>query len=174
MDRHVPDSYLNGLTHEDSISHAREMIVYTLSLKSSLVRPILTPRFAISCTSNLLKGLGDLATEFPDHAPRLPVQTHISENRSEVKFTSALFPEHETYTDIYDNHGLLGPATILAHGCYLTPKELELIKESGAGVSHCPTSNFHLNSGIAKVGEWIDAGVKVYAEKSVLFCNIGV
>ncbi|KIJ41896.1 hypothetical protein M422DRAFT_68111 [Sphaerobolus stellatus SS14] len=161
MDRHVPDTYLKGITHDDSLNDARESIEYTLSLKSPLIRPILTPRFAISCSGPLLQGLGDITSEYPEHALRIPVQTHLAENRNEIDFTASLFPDHESYTHIYESHGLLGPATILAHGCYLTEKELKLIKESGAGVSHCPTSNFHLNSGIAKVGEWLDAGVKV-------------
>lgn len=161
MDRHGPESYLKGLTHERSLKHARELISYIHSLNSPLVRPILTPRFAITCTDNLLKGLGDLATAYPDYAAKLPIQTHISENKSEIIFTASLFPLHNSYAHIYEDYGLLGSSTILAHGCHLTSEELKLIKAAGAGVSHCPTSNFHLNSGVAGVGEWLDAGIKV-------------
>lgn len=75
--------------------------------------------------------------------------------------TASLFPAHTSYTAIYEDCGLLGPSTILAHGCHLSGEEIVLIKKSGAGISHCPTSNFNISSGVARVGEWIDGGVKV-------------
>ncbi|KAF8490028.1 hypothetical protein JB92DRAFT_2755070, partial [Gautieria morchelliformis] len=68
-----------------------------------------------------------------------------------------------SYAAVYDDFGLLGPTTILAHGCHLSDTELVLVKKAGAGISHCPTSNFNLRSGVARVGEWIDEGVKVAA-----------
>jgi guanine deaminase len=173
MDREAPESCLDR-TPAESLHNSRYVISYINSLKSGLLRPILTPRFAISCTAELLSGLGDLAAETPSavsynsschpptpHSSRLPIQTHISENPSEVTLTKKLFPSHSSYAAVYDDFGLLGPTTILAHGCHLTPKEITLIKKSGAGISHCPTSNFYLSSGVARVGEWIDEGVKV-------------
>jgi guanine deaminase len=156
MDRNTPEEYLQGLKTSESVDNARHMISYIASLKSSLVRPILTPRFAIACSDELLYCLGDLA-----ETTRLPIQTHISENRAEVEQALCLFPSSESYAHIYHDHGLLGPTTILAHGVHLTEKELTLIKRTGAGISHCPASNFHLSSGVAKVGEWLDKGIKV-------------
>jgi guanine deaminase len=49
----------------------------------------------------------------------------------------------------------------MAHGIYLTDKELELFRERKAGVSHCPISNFALHSGILDVKRCLEAGVKV-------------
>ncbi|KAF8511481.1 guanine deaminase [Hysterangium stoloniferum] len=161
MDRNAPESYLKGLDASKSIEHSRQIISYIASLKSPLVRPILTPRFAITCTSELLGGLGNLVGEFSTTTTPLLVQTHVSENKAEVEFTRSLYPSSASYTHIYDDHGILGPATILAHGCQLTEEETALIKKTGAGLSHCPTSNFNLRSGIARVGEWLDKGIKV-------------
>ncbi|KAF8462651.1 hypothetical protein JB92DRAFT_3303552 [Gautieria morchelliformis] len=93
------------------------------------------------------------------HPARLPIQTHISENTAGILLTASLFPAHASYAAVYDNFGLLGPTTILAHGCHLSDTELALVKKAGAGISHC----FNLRSGIARVGEWIDEGVKVAA-----------
>lgn len=122
-----------------------------------LVQPILTPRFAISCTGPLLKGLGDIAAADKD----LLIQTHISENQAEIVYTNELFPAAGSYAGVYDSFGLLREGTILAHAVHLTPPEVELIKERGAGISHCPTSNFNLRSGIAPVGMFLDQGIKV-------------
>lgn len=122
-----------------------------------IVHPILTPRFAISCSSPLLAGLGEIAAADPD----LAIQTHISENAAEIAFTRQLFPDCSSYAGVYDNFGLLRNKTILAHGCHLSDDELELIRSRGAGISHCPTSNLNLRSGIANVGGMLDRGIKV-------------
>jgi len=98
--------------------------------------------------------------------PSLPVQTHISENRNEVRLTLELFPEATSYADVYDKYGLLGPRTILAHAIHLEEDEIVLLKKRNAGVSHCPTSNFNLRSGVCPVGKLIDRGIKVV----ILFC----
>ncbi|GJJ13807.1 hypothetical protein Clacol_008064 [Clathrus columnatus] len=159
MDRNAPDFYLKGVNHSQSLEQTREVISFIHSLKNPLVQPILTPRFAISCTGELMKGLSDIALE--GSLRRLLIQTHIAENLTEIDVTASLFPTHTSYTHIYEERGLLGPTTILAHGCYLTSEELTSIKRAGAGISHCPTSNFHLSSGVAKVAEWLDLGIKV-------------
>ena len=101
--------------------------------------------------------LGDIASADPS----LRIQTHISENQEEVRQTLKLFPEATSYTDVYDRHGLLGPRTILAHAIHLGEDEIALLKERDAGVSHCPTSNFNLRSGVCPVGELMDHGIKV-------------
>lgn len=156
MNRNCPKTYCETSTAE-SIDATKDLIAYIRSLSSDLVRPVLTPRFAISCTDDLLLALGQLAKEDPD----LHIQTHISENSDEIEFTKSLFPACSSYTDVYLKHGLLTPRTILAHGVHLEDEELEVIESQGAGISHCPTSNFNLSSGMAKVGKMLDRGIKV-------------
>ena len=124
---------------------------------------MLTPRFAISTTDKLLQDIRDLAVSDPS----LTIQTHISENPSEVKYTKELFshlstPEKPiTYAGVYDHYHLLRDNTILAHAVHLEEEELKLVKERGSGISHCPTSNFNLTSGVAKVGALLDKEIKV-------------
>ncbi|BGP14651.1 hypothetical protein JCM10213_001639 [Rhodosporidiobolus nylandii] len=124
---------------------------------SSLVQPILTPRFAISCSDEVLAGLGEMM-ERDEH---LPCQTHLSENPSEIEFTKSLFPFASSYTGVYDHFRLLRQNTILAHCVHLTPPEMDLIKQRESGVSHCPSSNFNLRSGTARVADMLDKGIKV-------------
>ena len=179
MNRHSPDYYIEPSTAA-SLSSTRALIAHIRALTPSpataLVQPVLTPRFAISCTPDLLSALGALAAE----DPALVIQTHIAENDAEIQFTKALFPPsilppspprsdgrsrpnspQTTYAGVYDAYGLLRANTVLAHAVHLEPEEVALIKVRGAGVSHCPTSNFNLRSGCARVGVLLDEGIKV-------------
>ncbi|PKS09124.1 hypothetical protein jhhlp_003738 [Lomentospora prolificans] len=120
------------------------------------VKPVITPRFAPSCTSQVMRLMGALQKEMD-----LPVQTHISENTSEIALVKSLFPESKHYTDVYDTHGLLTEKTILAHGVHLSEEEATLISERKAKVSHCPSSNSSITSGAARVRWLWDKGIEV-------------
>ncbi|KWU44150.1 Metallo-dependent hydrolase [Rhodotorula sp. JG-1b] len=124
---------------------------------TALVQPILTPRFAISCSDVLMSGLGDMMDRDPD----LPLQTHLAENPAEVEFALSLYPGIESYTAAYDRFRLLRPNTVLAHCVFLSSLELDLIKARQSGISHCANSNFNLRSGTARVADMLDKGIKV-------------
>jgi guanine deaminase len=163
MNRNAADYYVEPST-ESSIKDTNAVIAHIKGLDANssspepLVQPILTPRFAISCTDELLDQLGKLAAS----DPKLRIQTHISENLSEISFTKELFSERSSYAQVYDHFGLLRDNTILAHAVHLEDEEKHLIRERRAGISHCPTSNFNLSSGVAPVGEYLDLGIKVW------------
>lgn len=194
MDRNSPEYYVEP-SADASLAATRELIAHIHALPwpvgtpEPLVRPILTPRFAISCTGALLHGLGRLAAE----DPALAIQTHISENESEIVLTKKLFPpgslpkppplpngtekgktakvKESTYAEVYDAFGLLRRNTILAHGVHLEEEEVALIKARNAGISHCPTSNFNLRSGSAQIGMLLDHGIKVAPFASLLILS---
>jgi len=155
MDREVPED--NKEVTQKSIDATKDLIKYIEYVHSPLIQPAITPRFAISCTPDLLRGLGEIATTDMS----LRIQTHISENLDDIAKMGELFPGNSSYADVYDSFGLLRRTTILAHAVYLGDDEVELIAQREAGISHCPTSNFNLSSGIAPIGKYLDAGVKV-------------
>ena len=72
-----------------------------------------------------------------------------------------MFPDHESYTHVYDNHGLLGPKTILAHAVHLSEEEVDLVKKRKSKISHCPASNSAITSGTAKVRNLLEKGIEV-------------
>lgn len=102
----------------------------------------ITPRFALSCDSDLLAGLGGLAQRY-----RAWVQTHLAEAPAEVAAVCEAFPEALDYTDVYDRAGLLTPRTVLGHGIHLSERELQCIAARGSWIAHCPSSNEALGSG---------------------------
>ncbi|GAB7357069.1 hypothetical protein MBLNU459_g7885t1 [Dothideomycetes sp. NU459] len=157
MDRMSPDYYRDESV-ESAIRDSRACIDHVRAIDPdyALISPIITPRFAPSCTEPVLAALGALHRE-----TRVPVQTHISENKAEIALVGELFPASASYTHVYDAAGLLTAQTILAHAVHLSAAEQQLIAAREAKVSHCPASNTALTSGAAKVRELVDAGITV-------------
>lgn len=155
MDRNSPD-YLNQTT-EESISDTNAWIKSVLN-KYKRTKPILTPRFVPSCTDALMMALGEMALAY-----KLPVQSHLSENKSEIEWVRQLHPDCKHYSNVYDKYGLFGKTvpTIMAHCVYPTDEEMALIKENGVYIAHCPASNINVSSGIAPVREMLDRGIKI-------------
>ena len=158
MNTDLQPSYYRDQSPESALKDTETTILHIKSVDPSydLISPIITPRFAPSCSPTLLSSLGSLAK-----AENLPIQTHISENRPEISLVASLFPTAPHYAGVYDSHGLLTARTVLAHGVHLTPSERVLIKERGSSVSHCPVSNSSLSSGICHVRRLLDEGIKV-------------
>ncbi|MCJ1243363.1 hypothetical protein MMC30_000560 [Trapelia coarctata] len=158
MDSHTQPDYYKDASTASAIEDTKATIAHCNNLDPTrrLVCPILTPRFGPSCTSDLFSALGALHKE-----TKLPIQTHISENVSELALVHKLFPDHASYAAVYDAYNLLTPVTVLAHGIHLSPEERSLVKSRGASVSHCPISNSYLGSGICPVRELLDAGITV-------------
>ncbi len=153
MDRNAPE-YLLDPSPQQSYEESRELLGKWHG--RGLLRYAITPRFAPTSTPELLECAGQLKEDFPDAW----VHTHISENRNEVRWVQELFSEAE-YADVYDEYGLLGERTVLAHGVWLTPEELDLLARRGARISHCPNSNLFLGSGLFPLHRVLDAGVIV-------------
>ncbi|KAJ5208076.1 hypothetical protein N7449_002455 [Penicillium cf. viridicatum] len=152
--------YYRDFSADDSILATRQTIefIHTLDPEGKLVKPIVTPRFAPSCTRLALQSLGELAASY---SPPLHIQTHISENINELALVKELFPEADSYAAVYDKYNLLTPRTILAHAVHLSADERALIRTREAKISHCPASNSALGSGICPVRTLLDEGITV-------------
>ncbi len=153
MDQNAPVSLAQPL--QRSLRETKEFIEdYN---DGSVIKPIVTPRFAPSCTMELMKGLGDLSKTY-----HVPVQTHLAENKSEVEWVKSLFPGTDNYSDVYVKAGLYGnEKTLMAHSIYLEEEEIELAKEKGIYLVHCPNSNMNLSSGIMPLTKFLDRGLKI-------------
>ena len=126
--------------------------------KYERTKPILTPRFIPSCTDGLMRELAKL-----QKTTGLRVQSHLSENPSEVAWVKELVPAAKNYADAYAIFDMLGdqehPA-IMAH-CVYSEGEMDLLKEHGVYVAHCPESNLNLSSGIAPIRKFLEEGIAV-------------
>ena len=112
----------------------------------------ITPRFAVGCTSELMLRCRQLKQEHPD----CWINTHISENPSEVRTAKDHFPDCHDYTEVHEKHGLLGPKFTAGHGIWLSNDEFRRFSKAGAAISFCPLSNLFLGSGLFRLGRATD------------------
>ncbi|NUM89656.1 MAG: 5'-deoxyadenosine deaminase [Bdellovibrionales bacterium] len=122
------------------------------------------PRFALSCTTQLLESVRDISRDL-----NLLVHTHSSENREEIKAVRRLHGCNNV--EFFERIGLAGPRLVLAHCIWLSPQEVRILSRTGTKVSHCPSSNLKLASGIAPVPRLRGAGVCVSLGADGAPCN---
>jgi len=162
MDRNAPAALLDNA--EDSYEQSRALIEKWHG--TGRASYAITPRFAPTSSAAQLEAAGRLKKDYPD----VHVQSHISENMAEIDWVKNLFPDCRDYLDVYDRFGLLGERTILAHGIHLTDAECQRLSDSGTALSHCPTSNLFLGSGLLDIGRMTQGGRPV---KTGLGTDIG-
>lgn len=140
MDSHAPDNILDTAqsSYDDSKTliehwHNKGRAIYTVS-----------PRFALTSSPQQLEMANALMQDYTD----VRMQTHISENKDEIKRALELYPNCKNYTDIYDTYGLLGSRAIYGHAIHMSEAELRRFHETDTKISHCPTSNFFIGSGL--------------------------
>ncbi|HET7026799.1 MAG TPA: amidohydrolase family protein [Candidatus Limnocylindrales bacterium] len=120
------------------------------------LRYAFTPRFAVSCSFEMLRESATLARDAGAYW-----QTHLSEDRGELAEVARLFPDALDYLDVYDRAGGLGDRTVLAHAIHLSTREVERLAETGTRVAHCPASNLFLASGVMPLARYLEAGIAV-------------
>ncbi len=153
MDRNAPD-YLTD-TPESGYADSKELIERWHG--KDRLHYAVTPRFAPTSTPEQLTLAGQLLSEYPD----LYMHTHLSENRKEIEWVKALFPERKGYLDVYDHYKLIGARSVFAHGVHLCDDECKRLAETGSAVAFCPTSNLFLGSGLFDLNKLEEHGVRV-------------
>ena len=140
MDRHAPaelmDTAERGYTESKALIerwHGRDRLSYAV-----------TPRFAATSSPAQLEAAAALWHE----TPGAYLQSHVSENLSEIEWIRSIYPEHRRYLDVYAHFGLLGRRAVYAHGIHLDESDFQSLFESHTAIAHCPTSNNFLGSGL--------------------------
>jgi len=149
---------------ENSIDESVALLEEWHGQAGGRIRYCFAPRFAISCTRELLERVASLA-----RARGVMVHTHASENRRECELVQQ---ESGLRNVAYlDSLGLTGPHVALAHCVHLSSNEIEILKTSGTNVVHCPSSNLKLGSGIAPIAKLLDEGISVSLGADGAACN---
>ncbi|WP_435360341.1 5'-deoxyadenosine deaminase [Haloarchaeobius sp. DFWS5] len=129
------------------------------------IRYAVTPRFAVTCSEACLRGARELADEYDG----VRIHTHASENQGEIETVEAETGKRNIHW--LDEVGLTGDDVVLAHCVWTDQTERELLAETGTHVTHCPSSNMKLASGIAPVLDYLDRGVNVALGNDGPPCN---
>jgi guanine deaminase len=122
-----------------------------------------TVRFAPTSTPAQLAMAGRLCAA--DRS--LYMQTHLAENRDEVRWVGELFPEARSYLDVYARAGLLHAKSVFAHGIWLDAADRAALHAAGAQIAHSPSSNLFLGSGLFDWPAAEAAGVAVSVASDV-------
>lgn len=103
----------------------------------------ITPRFVPTSSQAQLRGAGELAARYPE----VWIQSHVAENRDEVRWVAELYPDSRSYLSVYERFGLLRERAIYAHCIHLDDEDRALMARRGAAAAVSPTSNLFLGSG---------------------------
>jgi 5-methylthioadenosine/S-adenosylhomocysteine deaminase len=149
---------------DNSIRESIELLEAWHGKADGRIRYCFAPRFAISCTRELLQKVAELA-----RARGVMVHTHASENRTECE----LVQEETGLRNIayLDQVGLTGRHVALAHCVHLSVDEIETLKSTGTNVIHCPSSNLKLGSGMAPIAKLLEEGISVSLGADGAACN---
>jgi guanine deaminase len=139
QDRHSPDGVRDeteqSLVDTEALIrrwHGRGRLGYAI-----------TPRFAPSCSEAQLRGAGELAARYPD----VWIQSHVAENKDEIRWARELFPDSRSYLSVYDDFGLMRERALYAHCIHFDEDDRALMRDTGAAAAVSPTSNLFLGSG---------------------------
>ncbi|TMD63341.1 MAG: guanine deaminase [Chloroflexi bacterium] len=141
---------------ETSLRQSADLIGRWHGRDNGRLRYAVTPRFAVSCSAEMLRESAALAARTGAYW-----QTHLAEDRNEIAEVQRLFPGTLDYTDVYDRAGGLGPRTVMAHAIHLSDREIGRLSETETRIAHCPSSNLFLASGTMRLGRYLEAGLVV-------------
>ena len=157
MDRGTYDPIIEPSTIlERSLRESADLIERWHGADDGRLGYAVTPRFAVSCSPEMLRESATLARETGTWW-----QTHVSEDPGEIAEVRRLFPEARDYVDVYDRAGGLGQRTVLAHAIHLSDRELARLLETGTRVAHCPASNLFIGAGVMPLARYLGAGLAV-------------
>ncbi|ESQ79066.1 guanine deaminase [Asticcacaulis sp. YBE204] len=147
-----PNFYVEST--DSALRGTADFIDYVRSLKTERIKPVVTPRFIASCTDAALEGLGDLAKRCGCH-----IQTHCSESDWEHNYVLERHGMEDT--DSLDRFGLLTRHTVLAHANFISEANMDKISARGAGIAHCPLSNYYFSNAVFPLKRALEKGLRV-------------
>jgi guanine deaminase len=143
MDRNAPEGLLDNASDVAQVERDCIDLIERWHGKQRLAYAV-TVRFAATSTPAQLAMAGALCAAYP----QVYMQTHVAENRDEVRWVRELFPAARSYLDVYAQAGLLSPRSVLAHGIWLDDADRAVLRDTGAQIAHSPSSNLFLGSGL--------------------------
>ena len=148
IDKFAPEDYC--ISPNNFYNESKKLIEKYHGLNRCLYA--ITPRFAVGCSEEMMQVCHRLKQEYPD----CWINTHISENPSEIRQAKNDYPDCSDYTEVHEIHGLLGPKFTAGHGVWLSDDEFRRFSNAGAAVCFCPLSNLFLGSGLFRLGKAMD------------------
>lgn len=149
---------------EKSLQQSLDLLDKWHGAENGRIKYAFNPRFVLSCSKELMIEVGELARR-----KRVHVHTHASENRDEIALVEQIMGRRNIL--FFDDIGLTGENLVLAHCIWVNDEELQVLKNSGTTVAHCPSANLKLGSGIAPTVKMAEMGIKLSLGADGAPCN---
>jgi len=120
----------------------------------AMTKIILAPCSPFSVTTDILKDTSKYA-----RSKGVQMHTHLCETKDEEDYCMKMHGKRPL--EYMDDCGWVGNDVFYAHGIHFNNEEIKVLAKTGTGIAHCPASNMRLGSGICRVPDLLDAGVKV-------------
>lgn len=150
---------------EDSLNYSYDLAKEYHKSNDGLLKYGFAPRFVLSCSEELLTETKNMMKDFEGSI----YHTHSSENKSEIEAVKKM--HNMENIEYFNSIDILGDHTVLAHGIHVNEKEIGLLKNSNTRISHCPSSNLKLGSGIANIPRYIKENISVSLGADGAPCN---
>ncbi len=152
-------------TTEENLNSVYSLAKEFHNEQNGKIKYAFAPRFALSCNEKLLKESKAMMKDFPGSI----YHTHASENKGEIEEVRKRFGKENI--EFFESENLLDKNTVLAHCIHLNEKEINILKNNETAISHCPSSNLKLASGIANIPYYLKKGIKVSLGADGAPCN---
>jgi len=119
-----------------------------------LIVPAVAPHAIHTTSDDTLQAARTLADRYGK-----PLIIHLAETKAE--FDEAMQKRKKSPVKALNDLGVLQGWTLAAHAVWLDPADFGLLRAAGTGISHCPSSNMKLASGVAPVLKLLQAGIPV-------------
>lgn len=151
-------------TTDESLSESVRLLEKWHGQGEGRLRYAFAPRFALSCSEDLMRETGRLAEKY-----EILYHTHASENQTESEIVRERFGVSNI--QLFDKLGVANDRLCLAHCVWTDAADKELLLKKNVNVLHCPSANLKLGSGIAPVPEYLEKGILVSLGADGAPCN---
>jgi 5-methylthioadenosine/S-adenosylhomocysteine deaminase len=148
----VPETLMENT--QDSISESIALLEKWHGKDNHRISYALAPRFAPSCTDALFQEVKALSLKYG-----VLIHTHASENLGEIELVKKV--KNKRNIEYFKDLGIASEKLVLAHCVWLDDNDIDIIKNTGTKIVHCPNCNLKLASGFAKIPEYMDKGIDV-------------
>lgn len=152
-------------TTQDELKNTFQLAKDFHNKYNGMIKYGFAPRFILSCSDTMLKETAEMQKDFPGSI----YHTHSSENKNEIVEIRKRYGQENI--EHFNSIGILNDHTVLAHGIHVNENEINTLKKNDVRISHCPSSNLKLGSGIANIPRYLNEGISVSLGADGAPCN---
>lgn len=152
-------------TTRDEIKDSYQLAKGFHNKSDGMIKYGFAPRFILSCSDELLRETSEMQKDFSGSI----YHTHASENKNEIAEIRKRYGQENI--EHFNSIGILNDHTVLAHGIHINENEINSLKQKDVRISHCPSSNLKLGSGLANIPRYLKEGISVSLGADGAPCN---